>query len=361
MRISFPRWLLLCTLPLLAAKEGPDTLFSEVRWQAAVKACDSASLYAPHVNKGRYFNPWMPLPEKGFLDMLKWRVLDKKPDFSAEEEAYLPDVFPQLPKRLKEFGPGDCLVWVGHASFLIRISGVYWLVDPILSDRAMIPKRRTDPAFSMLEIDQIAPMFNILITHNHYDHLDQKTIQALPAGCRVFAPLGLRESIRDMNRKRVLEMDWWQSIQADSSTVVYCLPAQHWSRRIFQRTNRTLWCSFLLQTPHTVIYIGGDSGYFIGYREFAKRFPSIDFALLPMGAYRPRWFMHYSHMNVEEMVQAFHDLNAHTLIPYHWGAFQLGDEPAGAPGLDLKRYLKKEPLQPGRLRIPAVGEIIPIY
>jgi L-ascorbate metabolism protein UlaG (beta-lactamase superfamily) len=126
-----------------------------------------------------------------------------------------------------------------------------------------------------------------------------------------------------------------------NGTSLTSLPAQHWSRRIGQDVNTTLWASYLLMTPAASIYYGGDSGYFVGFQEFGKRYPDIDYALIPLTAYHPRWFMHYAHMNAPEAIQAFEDLGARYFIPTQWGTFQLGDNPPGFPMLDLKRTLER--------------------
>jgi L-ascorbate metabolism protein UlaG (beta-lactamase superfamily) len=240
------------------------------------------------------------------------------------------------------------------------LNGVYFITDPVFSKRIAVPRRRTLPAFTVKEMLAFAPHVNVLLTHNHHDHLDLSSIKALPAGTRVFAPLGLRDLVRDLNRKGVKEMDWWQSADAGNGVAIHCLPAQHWSLRLLTRTNTSLWCSFMIVTDKVVIYFGGDSGYFIGYREIAKRFPKIDYAILPMGAYRPRWFMHYSHLDPEEVLKAASDLNARHVLTMHWGAFALGEEPAGFPGLDLRRLLQKNPMDSGKVIMPAIGEIIQV-
>jgi L-ascorbate metabolism protein UlaG (beta-lactamase superfamily) len=138
------------------------------------------------------------------------------------------------------------------------------------------------------------------------------------------------------------------------------LPAQHWSRRISQGIDTTLLASFLLVTPNATIYYGGDSGYFIGYKEIGKVYPGIDYALLPVGAYHPRWFMHYAHMDIKEVLQAFGDLNAKYFIPSQWGTFQLGNEPIGYPIIDLKRTMTEQGFDASRAIIMNLGEIIPI-
>jgi L-ascorbate metabolism protein UlaG (beta-lactamase superfamily) len=124
-----------------------------------------------------------------------------------------------------------------------------------------------------------------------------------------------------------------------------------------QDFNETLWASYMLITPGVKIYLGGDSGYFIGYREIGRRFPGIDYALLPTTAYHPRWFMYYSHMNIDEAIAAFADLEARYMIPHQWGTFQLGDEPPGYPCLDLKRQIAEKRLDASRFIIMDIGEI----
>jgi L-ascorbate metabolism protein UlaG (beta-lactamase superfamily) len=135
---------------------------------------------------------------------------------------------------------------------------------------------------------------------------------------------------------------------------------QHWSRRIGQEINTTLWASFLLITPTVRVYFGGDTGYFIGYQEFGRKYPGIDYALLPTTAYHPRWFMHYAHMDVDEALEAFRELGARVMIPQQWGTFHLGDEPVGYPAVELERKIAERRLDPARYRIMNLGEILAI-
>lgn len=149
-------------------------------------------------------------------------------------------------------------------------------------------------------------------------------------------------------------------MQKVKNGTLVCLPMQHWSRRIGQGLNETLWASFLLITPTAKIYFGGDTGYFIGHREIGKRYPGIDYALLPTTAYHPRWFMHYAHMDIDEALAAFDDLGARTMIPHQWGTFHLGDEPVGYSALELKRKITGQGLDSSRFIILNIGEIHPI-
>ena len=271
-----------------------------------------------------------------------------------------PGVIPGLKERILSGPEGDFIAWIGHATFLIRLRGEYWLTDPIFSDRALIPKRYTPPALSIKEIKELPGKLNIVISHNHYDHLDEASMNAMPENARVFVPLGMKHSVQSMSKRDIQEMDWWQTIECGNNVKIVCLPAQHWSRRITQGTNRTLWGSFLIITPSVTIYYGGDSGYFIGYKEIGRLYPKISFALLPTTAYHPRWFMRYNHMNVGEAIDAFHDLNATYMIPTQWGTFRLGDEPMGHAGLEMKRVIKEKGLDPARFLIMDIGQILPI-
>jgi len=230
----------------------------------------------------------------------------------------------------------------------------------MLSDRALWPKRHTQPALTQEALRSLPGTFNVVLSHNHYDHLDKATLEALPASSRLYVPLGLGEFVGEMAGKPVKEMDWWQTVDVGKGVRLVCLPAQHWSRRIGQGRNTTLWASFLIVTPERTVYFGGDSGYFIGYREIGRRYPGIDVALLPLTAYHPRWFMHYAHMNAPEVLDAFDDLGARTLIPTQWGTFRLGSEPIGYPILDLRRTMKERTFDPSRAVIMDIGQIVPL-
>jgi len=330
--------------------------FEEEVWQQSVVSQSAEMLYAPHVKDGVYFNPWMPMPSDRFAEFLKWRF-SKKAVYTEEEETFLPAVQTDLLKRLDQIDTENSIAWIGHATFLIKTAGATWLTDPILSKRALLPKRRTPPALTLNELEKLDPPLYVLISHNHYDHLDKASLKALPVHARIFVPPGLKEIVQSYFKGQVEEVDWWDSIELDTGIKLVSLPAQHWSRRIGQGVNTSLWSSYLLQTPAGTIYYGGDSGYFIGYREYGRRFPNIDYALIPLTAYHPRWFMHYAHMNASETIQAFQDLGARYYIPTQWGTFRLGDNPPGYPVLDLKRKIRQRYLDPTPFRILDIGEI----
>jgi len=333
--------------------------FDEAAWRAKVLSADPALLVAPHFKEDRFFNPWMPNEDKGFFTLLRWKLTASQ-EYSEEEKSYLPGVQADAKERILALPHGDFIMWVGHGTFLIRLNGEYWLVDPIFSERAVVVKRKTPPGITAEALREIAADLKVIITHNHYDHLDRRTILDLPQNTKMFVPLGLKDYVQGMDKKDVTEMDWWQETNVGNGITLVCLPMQHWSRRFGHSPRETLWASYLLITEKATIYLGGDTGYFIGYREIAKRYPRIDYALLPTTAYHPRWFMHYNHMNVDEALEAFRDLKARYMIPQQWGTFHLGDEPVGYSILELKKKIAERRLDASRFIIMDIGEILPI-
>lgn len=356
-RKTVPAAIIIALVMLLASCFLPIRPFDEKKWREQVESADPALLYAPHLRDGRYFNPWMPT-QKRFLDFLRWQLSEKTP-YSPEEENDVPVVVSGLHERIQS-SRGDFIAWIGHASFLIRINGEYWITDPVFSDRALLPKRKTPPALDLDEFVALPGRKNVIISHSHYDHLDSESIRRLPADTRIYVPLGLKTLMNDLGKQDVVEMDWWQAVSCGDRCRVICLPAQHWSRRIDQDTDTTLWASFLLVTPGRKIYYGGDSGYFIGYREIGRRYPGIDYALLPVTAYVPRWFMHYAHMDAREALDAFRDLGARYFIPTQWGTFRLGDEPVGHAPSALSKAVQSTNTDPARIIRMDIGQLLPV-
>jgi N-acyl-phosphatidylethanolamine-hydrolysing phospholipase D len=356
-------------IPLfLACSPSEKQNFSETKWTQSVSETKIEDLYAPHEKKGRFFAPWMEMGDKNFLDVLGWKLFSPT-DYTEQERTFLPRVLPDTAARLKNT-QGDFILWIGHNTFLIRTGSRYWLTDPIFSNRALLPARLTPPA---LTLDQFNDFLNndqtrknqtktltILISHNHYDHLDRSSMNGLPAWANVFVPKGLKDYVTAMNKPRAREMDWWDTVDLGEGTRLICLPAQHWSLRINQGRNRSLWASYLLITPTATLYFGGDSGYFKGFREIGQKFTPIDYAFMATTAYHPRWFMQYQHMNIQEAVRGFEDLGARYFIPTQWGTFHLGSEPAGYPGLDLARTIQSHQLETDKFKILDIGQILPI-
>lgn len=335
-------------------------LFDEAKWREAVEASSRGLLFAPHAREGRFFNPWLAEEQGGFARLLRWR-LSRRGRYTVEEEGFRPRFVPDLTVRIGSIPAAqDFVAWIGHGSFLLRLQGEYWLIDPILSERALWPKRDTPSALSREELTRIAERFRVIVTNNHYDHLDRATIEMLPRGSQAYVPLGLRDYMLELGMTEVTQMDWWETVDCGGGVRLICLPAQHWSMRIGQWRNTTLWASFLIVTPTLTIYVGGDSGYFLGYREIGCRHPGIDLALLPVTAYHPRWFMHPAHLNAAEALDAFEELGARKMVPTQWGGFRLGDEPIGYPALDLQRVMRERNMEAARVVFMDVGGILPM-
>ena len=233
---------------LLFSPAGAAEPFDEAAWHRTVESQSVEKLYAPHFKDGKFFNPWLPMEEKTFWRFLKWR-LSKKTPYTDEEKSFRANVIPGLADRIAALPVEDCIAWIGHATFLIRLQGEYWLTDPMFSDRALLPKRVSPPAMPVEDLKRLNGRLNVLISHSHYDHLDVDSLRALPEGTRVFVPPGLKAFVSTFFSGEIRELDWWKSIDLEGGVKLVSLPVQHWSRRIGQPTNSTLWTSFLIITP----------------------------------------------------------------------------------------------------------------
>jgi len=234
------------------------------------------------------------------------------------------------------------VTWVGHSTFLLQVGATNVLTDPMWSERASPvqwagPRRLTPPGVAF---DALPPIDLVLLSHDHYDHLDDRTVRRLAAdhpAARWVAPLGVASFLRARGVREVTEHDWWE--EADAAGLrIGCAPAQHFSGRGLRDRNRSLWCSWALRAGSARVYFGGDSGYHPGFGDIGERFGPFDVALIPVGAYDPRWFMRPVHMDPEEAVRAYRDLHRPhgsegwgAFVPMHWGTFRLTDEPVEAP------------------------------
>ena len=194
------------------------------------------------------------------------------------------------------------------------------------------------------------------MSHNHRDHLDEWSVKSLGSETQYIVPLGLAGWFKKRGLIRVHELDWWQdhTLRARVGTVrVTLVPAQHWSGRGLRDHNQSLWGGFVIESPTTRFYFSGDTGYPAAFAEIGKRFPDIDYALLPIGAYAPRWFMSPQHIDPAQAVIAFGELGARNFVPMHWGTFQLSDEPMTEPPRLLREAMADEA---SRIIELAIGE-----
>ena len=328
-------------------------VFDEANWLKRVNNAEPSMLYAPHQDEeGLFFNPWMPRSQEE-QPRGKRFFFRKKMDFEEfPSELYGPieNTYEYLSDTVI-----NNISFVGHGSLIVKLDGVTVLLDPFFSNRALVISKKIKIPFDFSKLPQ-HPV--VLISHNHYDHLDAKTVKKLIKRDAVFiVPLGLREFFIKKGAKEVHELDWWQSVSL--GPVRYTLvPAQHWSRRIGQKANTTLWGGFMIEASKT-IYFSGDTGYFCGFRELGKKY-NIDYAIISAGAYEPRWFMYYQHMNIEEFFRAADDLKAKTIIPMHFGTISLSDEPLVYPLHAIKLYLEENPHYAGKIKSLRVGEYISV-
>ncbi len=233
----------------------------------------------------------------------------------------------------------DSLTWLGHASFLLRTGGLTILTDPFLTPvagpGALGPKRYVDAAIS---IANLPPIDVLVISHNHYDHLDEKTIRRLPGKARVtvVVPLGLADFFFNRGYEKVIELDWYQYIhlgteKQEKGVRITALPCVHWSRRLGQDYNSTLWASFAFRSKTQHIFFGGDSGYGAVFEEVGRHYGPFDSAIIGIGAYAPRAMMRASHTTPEEAIAIGLDLGARHVVAMHWGTIALTLEPPFEP------------------------------
>ena len=293
----------------------------------------------------------------GFRDVLRWSVLDR---LAGRRRVAAPG--PPAPRVSKDpeairraDGPPR-VTWIGHASFLATLGGASFLIDPVFSRRiARLIPRHGEPGLVVTELPTLAAL---LVTHNHYDHLDEPSVRSLPRELPVYTASGLGRWFRRLGFSDVTEMRWWETASAGPLSISF-VPARHWSRRRIGDTNRSAWGGFVVRGGGTTLYHAGDTGWFAGFAAIAERSPAIDMALLPIGAYAPAWFMEPHHMNPEQAIDALCVLKSRAMVPMHWGAFQLTDEPLREP---VERLLRAWELRrPGAaLHVLSVGETVTI-
>jgi L-ascorbate metabolism protein UlaG (beta-lactamase superfamily) len=307
---------------------------------------------------GRFVNP-AGEPPASLGTVLRWSVWDRITGKrrSSPDRADVP--FTRADAALLATPPGRGeparVTWLGHASFLVQLDGVSLLVDPALRP-TIFPRiaRNVPPG---LPLDALPAIDAALVSHNHYDHLDLGTLEAVRAP--VVAGLGLKEFLEDEDLSAT-ELAWWGSTDVKGVRVTF-VPAHHWSRRGAFDTNETLWGGFVIEGSTATIYHSGDTAYFPGFRVIGERFPGIDLALLPVGAYDPGWFMLKQHMDPEQALRAFLDLGARTFVAMHWGTFKLADEPLDEPPRRVEAERARLGLDPARVRVPAVGETLTVW
>ena len=249
----------------------------------------------------------------------------------------------------------DALTWIGHASFLIQLGGRSALIDPVMSPSiAGFVKRNVAPGLAWSALPKIDL---VLVTHNHRDHMDVPTLKRLGPDPVYAVPLGLGRWFERAGLRRVVEMAWWQQEEIEGLNVTF-VPAEHWSRRWLFDTNETWWGGFAVERGGLRVYHSGDTAWFDGFAQIGARCGEIHAAMLPIGAYAPRWFMRSQHMDPGEAVRAYTALGAKRFVAMHWGTFKLTDEDLREPPLLLRDIWRREHRPEAPLAMPAIGETL---
>ena len=311
-----------------------------------------------HFDGKKFINPGGAQP-LGFKELFKWFRTRQRGEWIE-----LKEVPSGLPPTEKIEGDSIVITFVNHSTFLIQTQGLNILTDPIWSERAgpvsfVGPRRKRPPGIRFEDLPKIDI---ILLTHNHYDHLDIRTLKKLSAeyGPKIFCPLGVGKYLEKKGIGNISEMDWWDEISIDQG-VLLCTPAQHFSGRGMFDRDRTLWCGFALQTEKGSIYYSGDTGYGDFFNEIAKRISPVRLSFLPIGAYKPQWFMSSIHTSPVDAIRIHQIIKSPKSIGMHFGTFPLADDGMEEPGNTLKDLLKREGIPESEFIVPEEGGKIIIY
>jgi L-ascorbate metabolism protein UlaG (beta-lactamase superfamily) len=305
-----------------------------------------------HFDGERFFNPHAR-QGKSLEDLRRWRQTRQKQEWPEHvEDPTFPPPGRVAPDRI-------AATFIGHSTFLVQLGGVCVLIDPIWSKRCSPvffagPRRVRRPG---QRLEALPGVDLLLVTHNHYDHMDLPTLRRVRArwAPSVATGLGNTRHLAKADIRSAIELDWWQSTELAGARVTY-VPAQHFSARGLYDRNRCLWGGFVVEAGGAIVYFAGDSGYCPHFAEIGRRFPRIDLALLPIGAYEPRWFMRQQHVDPEEAVRAHLDLGARRSLGMHFGTFQLTEEAIDAPVLALREARAQAGVAEADFDILAFGE-----
>ena len=312
----------------------------------------------PSVRTGsRFKNP--ERQSHGFADVLKWLFNRKR----ARWPKWI-DSKPGPAPVFRVTGNEVRVTFVNHSTLLIQVDGLNFLTDPIWSDRAgpvsfVGAKRIRAPG---LNFEELPPIDAVLVSHNHYDHMDIQTLKALEkkSSPLFLTGLGNRKFLKKKGLRRVEELDWWEKTSLSNGRGVFFVPAQHFSGRMPWNIDKSLWGGFVIQSSHGQIYFAGDTGFGKFVEEIHQNFSNIKVALLPIGAYEPRWFMSPIHMDPADAVHAHQILKPGLSIGIHIGTFHLADEGIDAPAEQLEKNLGENGVNRGEFIVLDPGETVTI-
>lgn len=294
-------------------------------------------LTKPIYKNGKFENPWETWHKPSLWNLLKFKIRDvdrSNIPSSQELDVTLPLI--KLDQDKLQNPDHSCvqLVWIGHATVLVQLDGLTVLCDPIFSDRCsfsqhMGPKRYRAPPCTIQELPHIDV---VLISHNHYDHLDLGSVKQLihkyGPSLHWFVPSGMKAWMINVGCKNVTDLSWWEEekvVGKQGEITLAFTPTQHWSRRSLNDENKSLWGSWVVKGPNHSFFFAGDTGYCKGFKQIGQKYGPFSLAAIPIGSYEPRWFMYPQHVNPEEAVQIHVDVKSKASVGIHWGTFkQLG-------------------------------------
>jgi len=299
----------------------------------------------------RYTNLDGTTPDKGFTDLFKWQVADR---IAGKRPRPAPFVTPRRENA------GDALLasaphltWIGHATFVMRLGGKLVATDPVWSERVGTVRRNAPPGVAFGSVPRVDV---VTVSHSHYDHLDLGTLTRFSKDTLFVVPKDVGELLVKAGLPRVVELGWFES-HTEGDLTVTLVPAHHWSMRFPWDRNRRLWGGFVYESKEGVAYHAGDTAFNEQvFRAIRERFARIDWAMIPIGAYEPVWFMQEQHIGPEDAGRAWEILQARAFCAMHWGTFRLTDEPLGEPPARLRAWFDSRGHATERLWIFDVGE-----
>jgi N-acyl-phosphatidylethanolamine-hydrolysing phospholipase D len=321
----------------------------------------------PHHREGGFQNNWIEFAPRGLGELISWKWAALRQGLPPPPREPVPVVAPDLAflsANAKAGGAMDpSVTWIGHATALLQLGGLNVLTDPIFSERASPvsfagPRRAQPPGLALAQLPRIDL---VVISHNHYDHCDLPSLRALaaqPGGPPlILVPLGLKRWLTEEGITAVEEMDWWERRRLGALEVVMT-PVQHWSGRTLNDRMQTLWGGWALLAPEQRVFFAGDTGYSRDFADIGQRLGGggFDLALIPIGAYEPRWFMTDQHVNPPEALRMHRDLRARRSLGIHWGTFELTDEPLDEPPAALARARREAGINDDDFFVLAIGQ-----